>query len=119
MHPYAEKKTRSRSAKLDITEEQHRAACRAGMDTAGAHYGSRRRRVERSAHPAIQSNSNESLVKEDGRVRVHAAERVEGKRDEAKVMHITDFPTRSDMRLIEAMPAWHMSQPASCQSAQD
>ena len=61
--------------------------------------------MERSAHPAIQSNSNESLVKEDGRVRVHAAERVEGKRDEAKVMHITDFPTRSDMRLIEAMPA--------------
>ena len=47
---------------------------------------------------------------------MHAAERVEGKRDEAKVMHITDFPTRSDMRLIEAMPAWHMSQPASCQS---
>ena len=54
-----------------------------------------------SSHP---SNSNESLVKEDGRVLVHAAERVEGKRDEAKVMHITDFPTRSDMRLIEAMP---------------
>ena len=68
--------------------------------------------MERPSHPTpkgvargeqrlrrIQSMVDEDVVQSLSRIRVHATERVEGKRNEFKVMRVTDILVRVDVLL--------------------
>ena len=68
--------------------------------------------MERSTHPTpqgvargeqllgrVETMLDESIVQKLCRVRVHATERVEGKRNEFKVMLVTDILVRVDVLL--------------------
>ena len=46
---------------------------------------------------------DESIVQKLCRIRVHATERVEGKRNEAKAVFVTDFLVRVDVVVVEQL----------------
>ena len=48
---------------------------------------------------------DESIVQFHGRIRVHATKRVESKRNEAKVVPVTDLPVRLDVIVVEQLKA--------------
>ena len=48
---------------------------------------------------------DESIVQLFGRIRVHATKRVESKRNEAKVVPVTDLPVRLDVIVVEQLKA--------------
>jgi hypothetical protein len=48
---------------------------------------------------------DESIVQKLGRTRVHATKRVESKRNEAKVVPVTDLPVRLDVIVVEQLKA--------------
>ena len=50
---------------------------------------------------------DESMVQKLCRIRVHATERVESKRNEEKAVRVTDFPVRSDVVVVEPLKGRH------------
>ena len=46
---------------------------------------------------------DEDVVQSLSRIRVHATERVEGKRNEAKAVLVTDIPIRVDVVVVEQL----------------
>ena len=50
---------------------------------------------------------DESIVQNFCRIRVHATERVESKRNEEKAVRVTDLPVRSDVVVVEPLKGRH------------
>ena len=76
--------------------------------------------MERPSHPTpkgvargeqrlrrIQSMVDEGVVQKLGRARVHTTKRVEGKRNEAKLVLVTDLLVRLDVVVVEQLKARH------------
>ena len=58
---------------------------------------------------------DESIVQKLCRIRVHATERVESKRNEEKAVPVTDLPVRLDVGVVEPLKGRHGASPsASC-----
>ena len=76
--------------------------------------------MERPSHPTpkgvargeqrlrrIQSMVDEGVLQKLSRIRVHATERVEGKRNEAKLVLVADLLVRLDVVIVEQLKARH------------
>ena len=76
--------------------------------------------MERPSHPTpkgiargeqrlrrIQSMVDEGVVQKLGRARVHTTKRVEGKRNEAKLVLVADLLVRLDVVVVEQVKARH------------
>ena len=76
--------------------------------------------MERPSHPTpkgiargeqrlrrIQSMVDEGVVQKLGRARVHTTKRVEGKRNEAKLVLVADLLVRLDVVVVEQLKARH------------
>ena len=90
------------------------AACSTGRNLAGTQHRCGHRGMERSTHPTpqgvargeqllgrVETMLDESIVQKLCRIRVHATERVEGKRNEVKVVLVTDLLVRVDVVVVE------------------
>ena len=56
---------------------------------------------------------DESMVQKLCRIRVHATERVESKRNEEKAVSVTDLPVRSDVVVVEPLKGRHGASPSA------